>query len=207
MEWLLELIKSGGVTPEQAQELLKKIQAELPKYFKPAHEFNAKIEEVKQLKQQISDTGKSLDELKKSAGDSKELKAEIDKVKAEYQRKVKDYEDAIKKQNFDFSLTDALRAQKVRNPKAVKALLNVENIKLDGNKFLGLSEQIEALKQSDSYLFESDKPAVPPQGGFNPGQNTGNNHPFFSREQVLAMSNQEAAKNFEAIQASMPRWK
>ncbi len=60
---------------------------------------------------------------------------------------------------FNYTLEGALKSANVRNTKAVKALLNLEGIKLEGENVLGLSEQIEALKKSDSYLFaEEQKP-------------------------------------------------
>jgi len=38
---------------------------------------------------------------------------------------------------LDFALERALTAAKAKNPKAVKALLNLENVKLDGEQLLG----------------------------------------------------------------------
>ena len=36
---------------------------------------------------------------------------------------------------------------------AVKALLDMDKVKLDGDQLLGIDEQLKALKESDSYLF------------------------------------------------------
>ena len=46
---------------------------------------------------------------------------------------------------------------KSKNIKSVKANLDLEKIKLDGDKLLGFDDQIKALKESDAYLFEIDK--------------------------------------------------
>ena len=47
MEWLKELLKNAGV--ENVDELEGKISKELPKYFKPAKEFNEINEELKEI--------------------------------------------------------------------------------------------------------------------------------------------------------------
>ena len=70
--------------------------------------------------------------------------------------------------------------EKVKNIKAVKALLDIDSIKLDGDKLLGLDDQLNGLKENESYLFEQEqKPNSPtivapgnPQGG------TGGANPF-----------------------------
>ena len=55
------------------------------------------------------------------------------------------------------ALDIALAGKKAKNPKAVKALLNMDSIKLDGDKLTGLDDQLEALLKSDSYLFEGEE--------------------------------------------------
>jgi len=47
----------------------------------------------------------------------------------------------------------ALLAAKAKNSKALKALLNLDEVKLDGDKLLGLDAQLESLKKSDPYMF------------------------------------------------------
>src|SRR5690606_24948682 len=79
-----------------------------------------------------------------------------------------EYEQKMQKQAFDFALERALVSAKARNPKAVKALLDTEAIKLDGDKLLGLEEQLEKLKESDPYLFEEEQKTAKPV--FSTGQ-------------------------------------
>ncbi|MCS4446763.1 phage scaffolding protein, partial [Clostridium botulinum] len=59
----------------------------------------------------------------------------------------------------------ALKSANVRNTKAVKALLNMDNVKLDGENILGLTDQLETLKGSDSYLFETTVSGNEPEDG------------------------------------------
>lgn len=70
----------------------------------------------------------------------------------------------------DSAVEIALMKAKAKNPKAARALLDESKIKLDGDKVLGLDDQLEALKKSDAYLFDAEAPAAtdPTAGGFTP---------------------------------------
>ncbi|NLY77321.1 MAG: hypothetical protein GX080_04430 [Tissierellia bacterium] len=48
---------------------------------------------------------------------------------------------------FDYALEKALTVAKARNIKAVKALLDLENLKLADDKILGLDEQLKKSKK------------------------------------------------------------
>ena len=77
---------------------------------------------------------------------------------------------------------DLIKA-KVKNPTIAKAALDTSIIKLDGDKLIGLSEQLEALKESDGYLFdieEEPKPAGGPIITGAPHQTNNNTDNFMS---------------------------
>lgn len=59
------------------------------------------------------------------------------------------YDTDTAKLKVDSALEIALRDSKVKNSKLVKNSLDREQIKLDGEKLLGLNEQLEALKKRD----------------------------------------------------------
>jgi predicted RNase H-like nuclease (RuvC/YqgF family) len=128
---------------------------------------------IKDYKKQLKDRDKQLEDLKEKAKGNEELTAEIEKLKEENKNAAKDYEAKIEKLNFDTKLDKALAAAKAKNPKTVKALLNIENLKLDGEDIIGLKEQLDGLKESDAYLFEEDNTKGNPKGNINPG-GTGN---------------------------------
>lgn len=144
----------------------------------PKDKFNDKLEDIKNLKEQITSRDDQLEELKKV--DAEALQQKIQELQEENNNTKTEYEDKLQKQTFDYALKDALIDAKVRNPKAAKALLDLESIKLDGDKLLGLDAQINTIKESDPYLFETEqKPNSPtivapgnPQGG------TGGVNPF-----------------------------
>lgn len=155
MDWLIELLKNAGV--EKAEELEKSISKELPKYFKPEKEFNSINEELKTLKGEKA----TLENDKKKIEDEYEKFKKGSISQADYETKKKEIEEnskieleAVKK---DSKIEIALVNAGARNIKSVKANLNLENVKLDGENLLGLDEQLETLKKSDAYLFTTTK--------------------------------------------------
>lgn len=155
MEWLKELLKNAGV--ENVDDLEGKISKELPKYFKPAKEFNEINEELRVVKGEK----KTLEDDKKKIEDEYNNFKKGSISQADYETKKKEIEDnskaEIEKVRLESKIDLAINSAKAKNVKSVKANLDLEKIKLDGDKLLGFDDQIEALKKSDAYLFEIDK--------------------------------------------------
>ena len=175
MEWLKELLKSAGV--DNVDDLENKISKELPKHFKPAKEFNEINEELKNVKGENKTLKESQENIQKEYENYK--KGSISQ--ADYEAKKKEIENnskaEIEKVKLESKIDLAISNAKAKNVKSVKANLDLEKIKLDGDKLLGFDDQIEALKESDAYLFEIDNTinnGVNNNGG-NPRKNDGGN--------------------------------
>src|SRR5690625_1400504 len=137
----------------------------------PKDKFDAKINEVKDLQKQIDDRDEELEELKKVNPD--ELQQTITDLQEKYDTQKEEYEQKLQQQAFEHKLHDVLKDSGVRNVKAVKALLDIDEIKLDGDKLLGLDGQLEKLKETDDYLFQSDEPEDNGPTIVNPGNPQG----------------------------------
>jgi hypothetical protein len=123
----------------------------------PKEKFDTVNTENKDLKGQLKDRDKQLKDLETKAQGNEDLQKQIQDLQVENKKVADDYQAKLNQQSFDFALKDALTGAKAKNPKAVEALLNKEIIKLDGDKLLGLDEQLKNLKESDSYLFEAEQ--------------------------------------------------
>lgn len=126
--------------------------------FIPKQRFDQVNEQAKEYKKQLGERDKQLNDLQGKAKDNEELNKEIETLKATNQKVTQEYESKLNQINFDTKFEKALGAYKPKNPKALKALLNMEDVKLDGETFLGLEEQIKTLKESDAYLFAEETP-------------------------------------------------
>ena len=119
-------------------------------------------ENLKDVQGQLTQRDKDLTDLKGKAKGSEELQQQLTDLQGKYDTDKAGLEEKIKKQTFDYALERALSDAKAKNPKAVKALLNTEAIKLDGEKLLGLEEQLKTLTESDGYLFAEKDADTPP---------------------------------------------
>jgi myosin heavy subunit len=151
-EFLTEL----GLETEQ----VNKIMAEHGKTVNSLKDEADKAkEEAEEFKSQLSDRDKQLKDLSKKADGNEDLQEQIKKLQKDNEKVKGDYEQKLAEKTFDFSLEKALANAKAKNPRAVKALLDREAIKLDGDKLLGLEEQLKSLQESDGYLFGDNEPA------------------------------------------------
>ena len=146
-EQLMEL----GLTEEQADKVLAKYVNMIPK-----HRFDEVNEEKKELKNQLDERDAQLKELKAKASGNEELTAKITELEELNKTTKEDYEAKMATLRKETAIELLLKDQKAKNIKAVKALLDLEKVTLDGEKLIGLEEQLKSLKESDSYLFGED---------------------------------------------------
>lgn len=164
-----------GLTKEQADSVMK-INGDDIENAKgtAATEIKNLQTEVDGLKTQVGDRDKQLETLKASAGDNADLKKQIEDLQTENATAKANHESELNQLKIDFAVEKALTGAKAKNIKAVKALLELNDAKLDkdGN-VKGLAEQIEKLTSGDDtkFLFEAQKQQKQQQNfkGFQPG--------------------------------------
>lgn len=132
----------------------------------PKARFDQVNTEAKDYKKQVSERDKQLSDLKSEFKDAAGLKTKVEELEAANKQKDTDYQNQLTKLKFDNALEQALKNIKAKNTKALKALLDLEKVKLDGETLLGLEDQITALKKENEYLFEKE---VKGTGTFNTG--------------------------------------
>lgn len=149
-----ELLKKQGYTDEQIQKIIggmKENKIYTTKEEKIEERYGKLKEQKEALDEQIKTANATIEDLKKNNTDNETLQTKVN----EYETKVTDYEKKISDMQFNYAVDGALKGANVKNTKAVKALLNMENVKIDGESIIGLNDQLETLKKSDSYLFDT----------------------------------------------------
>lgn len=158
-----EFLKALGLE----DEVIDKIMAEHGKTLNDTkNKLDTVTTERDDLQGQLIDRDEQLDALKDV--DPDKLKQEIADLQQVNQTTKDDYEQKLHQQAFEHRLENTLKDAGVRNSKAVKALLDTDNIKLDGETLLGLDDQLKGLKESDPYLFEQE-PQNEPKPNFTNG--------------------------------------
>lgn len=150
MQWLKELLANETDNEKIIKNIVDKIKQE---YVKKA-DYDAIVTTKQGLEEQITQRDKDIKDLKEATKDNADLQkkyAELEnKYKADTENLQKQYENSRKESAIDMAILQA----KGRNPKAIKALLDMEKIKLKEDGTLeGLD--LESVKKSDGYLFDS----------------------------------------------------
>lgn len=155
-----------GLTEDQAKKVMDSLDGE----FVTKARFNEVNEENKTLKKSVSDRDKQLEDLKKSSGDNAALQQQISDLQKQNADQQKAHDEELAKLKLDNAVELGLSGANARNSKAVRAMLDMSKIKMGEDGTLsGLSEQIEALKKSDSYMFDIQQQTQQQFTGFQPG--------------------------------------
>ena len=124
--------------------------------FVRRNRLNEESDKVKELRSQLQDYDTQIEELKKHADASSELQDKIKEIQDAKKEEVESLNNKLRQKTLDNEVEKELIKRKARNPKAVKALLDNDTIKLEeDDSVVGLSEQLDKLQESDDYLFES----------------------------------------------------
>lgn len=152
MDWILAIVKKhlqNGVFNEE--EFVKDINKEFPKHAVPKEQYNTIAEAKKKLEQDLAERDKQLEDLKKV--DAESLKAEIARLQEENKKAREAYEKELK----DIQLTSAIKlalAGRVYDEDIVANLIKEDQLVLgEDGKVVGLDDQINALRETKSFLF------------------------------------------------------
>lgn len=172
MDKLKALFGTEALTWEQLEEKLKDNKevklanlaagshVDKRKYDDKVAELGTANDTIKGLRETVAKfDGVDLDGLKKAAAD--------------WENK---YNTDIAAVKLDSAVNMALVEAKAKNPKLAKAALDMSVIKMDGESLLGLTEQLDKLKETDGYLFEAETKGDPKDNGGAHFFNTGGNH-------------------------------
>lgn len=111
--------------------------------------------ELEGLRTQLTDANKAIESFKSM--DIEGIKRASEDWKAKAEAAQKEAETKVAQLKFDYALDGALTGAKARSPKAVRALLQLDQLKLnEDGSIIGLKEQLEKVQSENDYLFESD---------------------------------------------------
>lgn len=168
---MLEILKKCGIDESKANEVLsamKEANIHTTSLENADVRYNKLQEQKKQLEEASKNYEKQLKELSKNNADNEELKKQLEQLQLSNKELETKHAEEMNKLQFDFALDKGLSSAKVKDTKLIKALLDMENIKYQEGNLEGLETQIEAIKGTHSYLFETEQPPVPTGTGFNP---------------------------------------
>lgn len=129
-------------------------------------QINSLTAEKNGLQSQLNDRDEQLKGLKSQVKDSDELTAKINELEKANKAAKEKYAADLSAQQKSFLIDKALTSAGAHNNKAVSALLNLDDVTVKDGALDGLDKQLEALKESDGYLFkQSEEPKPQPKSG------------------------------------------
>lgn len=154
-----EFLKGLGLE----QEVIDKIMAENGKDIAAEQAKTTKaVSERDNYKEQLDTATSSLEKFKDVDPDA--MQNEIDKLNQRLKDQESEY--AAKEANriFNDTLESAIKTAGGRNVKSVMALLDMDTLKASKNQSEDIAKALEAVKESDAYLFGSNEPFLNPVG-------------------------------------------
>ena len=199
---MLEILKNCGVEEEKANEIVKAMN-EAKIYTTNLENVDVRYNKLQEQKKQLEEASKTyqkqLEELTKNNADVEALNKLVEQLQLSNKELEENHSKEKHNLQFNFALEGALTNAKSKNNKALKALLNMDNIKYQEGKLEGLQEQIEALQKDASYLFDLE---TTPQNTGGLGNFGRGNNPTITKEQFSKMSYSERMNLYQNDKAT-----
>lgn len=159
-----EVLEKAGLTADVLDKILATHSKDIEKHKTQVTDLTKQIETVTG---QLTDANKQIESFKSM--DVETIKKTADEYKTKFEQAQTDAKNQLAQLKFDHALESALTTAKAKSPKAVKALLEMQNLKLneaDGS-IIGLEDQLKTVKEKNDYLFDSEtsQPAFGGSGG------------------------------------------
>lgn len=157
-----------GISEDLAEKAANASAEEL-KGFVPKSRFDEVNEAKKAAEGTIKERDKQLEDLKKATGDTEALQKQITELQEANKQAAIEHEKAMKQLKRDSIDTQLLTEAGAKNSKAVAALMDAIDEKLDDEAYKAERiKQIEAVKKDNDYLFNASAPKQPQVQGASP---------------------------------------
>lgn len=175
-----EQLQALNLTDEQINAIIE----DYGKNYVSKAQFNEKNDAYKQAKQEIENLTTDINNLSEANKANEALQSQIKELQDAATQREADYNESIKTLKIDTAITKALSKSGAMNETILTGLLDRTKIAIgEDNTITGIQEQINALKESDPYLFKQDSIK-----GVVPGDATPKTNDGITKEQFNKMS-------------------
>ena len=198
-----ETLQGIGLNDEQ----IRSVMAEYGKEINPLKQAQTTAEQERNsLKAQLDEVNGQLTEAQKKAEKGSDLQSQLKDLQKQFDESKTNAEKQLQATKKDYEISAAIDKAGAKNAKAVKALLDTEKVNFDDNgKLIGLSEQLEAVKGDNDFLFAdtneggSGKPTITPVGNPNPNGGNGDKALADYSYQELSALKTDSPSQYEAL--------
>lgn len=181
MAFSREDLRNIGVDDSKVEEIMslhgKDVQELKEKEEQLKAQHSEAKQEVKLYKDRIEEQNTKLDELRNQVNSGEDLNEKIKALQDANKQKDEQHQEEMNKVKLRYEIDKELDRAGAKNRIAVMALVDENDVQLsDDEGVKGLSDQLEKLKESDSYLFNDDGSQNSNQNGGNDGGTQGTNN-------------------------------
>ncbi len=151
------ILKDAGL--EVTAEQLAAIDKEVKENYKTITDYEKQKDKLTASEDKVKTLTESLEKF--DGVDADKLTGEIATLKKQLEEKDKSYASQLADRDFDDLVKDAITEARGRNPKAIKALLDVEALKASKNQKEDVAAALKKLAEAEDskMLFGEDQPA------------------------------------------------
>ena len=151
------ILKEAGL--EVTAEQLAAIDKEVKENYKTITDYEKQKDKLTASEDKVKTLTESLEKF--DGVDADKLTGEIAALKKQLEEKDKSYASQLADRDFDDLVKDAIAEARGRNPKAIKALLDVEALKASKNQKEDVAAALKKLAEAEDskMLFGEDQPA------------------------------------------------
>ncbi len=176
MKNIIEILSGLNITIPQDQ--LEAFNKDFQENYKTIADYQKQATKLEQAQASLKT---AQDGLKAFEGvDVKDLQGQISKLTGDLEAEQTKHAQELADMSFNSSLEDAIRAAYGKNPKAIKALLDLDALKASKNQTADIKAALEACKKDNDYLFGETQNPPPFAGGTGGGNNTGSEKEVFN---------------------------
>lgn len=156
MKNIFEILKEFGL--EVPEDKHKDFEKAVLEHYKTSADYDKQTEKLKTEQEKVKTLQDGLDKFKDV--DVDKLNTEITNLKGEIQKKDTEYQNELARRDFDALIDKGIRDAGGKNPKAIRALLEVDKLMESKNQEKDITSAIKALTEAEDskMLFGSSEP-------------------------------------------------
>lgn len=158
------ILKEAGV--ELTDEQKSKVTEGVKENYKPIADYQKQVDKVSSLENTLSETKEQL--AKFDGVDADGLKKQIEELNQKIANDKADFENKMADRDFNELIDKEILGAKGKNAKAIKALLNLDDLKASKNQKDDIAKAIKGLSEAEDSKMLFGEPEAKPLGKGDP---------------------------------------
>lgn len=147
MKNIFEIMKEYGL--EIPEDKVKDFEKAVLENYKTTSDYNTQKEKLDNAEGKLKEVNTTLEDLQKNQPDVEKLNVTIKELQEGMANKDKEYKEQLAQRDFEDVLKHSISEAKGVNEKAIKALLDIDSLKVSSNQKEDIAKAIKELTEAD----------------------------------------------------------